>query len=201
MVVRSTDAFSPLWATPQQLPKAKDLVSSAAACNSESQQRTSYDAISTTISKHESLQPTGRGKLRFDMRRQKLKATKGSSIYNAVFTKQQHTKEIPTKHSYLYNTLNAKSSSSSARLYQQCITIVILFDALIYILSTEPSLAHYHTFFYSIEAITSTIFAVEYVARLLVCTEKKCYAKFNPIRGRWKYMCSSQALLDAFATL
>ena len=99
------------------------------------------------------------------------------------------------------NTNHVLQANLKARLYQQCITIVILFDALIYILSTEPSLAHYHTFFYSIEAITSTIFAIEYVARLVVCTEKKCYGTFGPIRGRWKYMCSSQALLDAFATL
>lgn len=105
-----------------------------------------------------------------------------------------------TKHTLLYIALNPKSHSQLARWYQKAITFVILCDAIVYVLSTEPNLSHLSHVFYSTEAITSTVFAIEYFARLLVCTEKRCYAKHGPTRGRWKYMLSSQALIDAFAT-
>lgn len=194
----------------------------------------SYDAI---MQQNAPLKPTGRGKLRFEMRQQKTKKSgRGGGIYKSVFLQPHSTsstpttkqitgggnaakptnslsidqeipidrhvpkKQTPTKHSQLYHTLNSKSRSKGARLYQTFITVIILLDALIYVLSTEPSLSHLSYIFYVTEAVTSTIFAVEYFARLLVCTEKRCYGKYGPIRGRWKYMCSTQALLDAFAT-
>ena len=180
-----------------------------------------YDATSTLKMKKHS----GRGKLRFNMRQQmkndNIRSRSTGSIYKSVFTpkhkvrqrsfvskngrmKSSHIKpdeelgSNPTKHTKLYNTLNPKSSIPSAQLYQKFITSVILFDAIIYVLSTEPGLSQHNNTFYFVEGITSTIFAIEYFARLLVCTEKKSYAKYGPIRGRWRYMCSYQALLDAF---
>lgn len=123
-----------------------------------------------------------------------------SSLDQQNNTPKEQTRNNKNKHSHLYNALNSKSRSPSASLFQKCITSVIVFDALIYILSTEPGLSHLSRFFYDTEAATSTIFAIEYVARLIVCTEKRGYGKYGPIRGRWKYMCSSQALVDAFAT-
>lgn len=147
------------------------------------------------------------------MKNNNIRSRSTGSIYNSVFT-PKHNKvgqrsfvskngrmneeNSTTKHTKLYNTLNPKSRIPSAQLYQKFITCVILFDAIIFILSTEPSLSQYNNTNYIIEAITSTIFAIEYFARLLVCTEKKSYAKYGLIRGRWRYMCSYQALLDAF---
>ena len=46
----------------------------------------------------------------------------------------------------------------------------------------------------------AVIFAFEYIARLVVCTEIRCYGKHGPFNGRLKYMITSQALLDALAT-
>ena len=217
MVLHSTKNFSPLWNTPQ--PKKKSGVTTA---DSEVKPLlATYDTISTLKMKNN----TGRGKLRFNMRQQmknnNIRSRSTGSIYNSVFTpkhnkvgqrsfvskndrmKSSHIKPdeehtTPTKHTKLYNTLNPKSRISSAQLYQKIITSVILFDAIIFILSTEPNLSQYNNTFYIIEAITSTIFAIEYFARLLVCTEKKSYAKYGPIRGCWRYMCSWQAMLDAF---
>ena len=155
------------------------------------------------------------------MKNNNIRSRSTGSIYNSVFTpkykkvgqrssvskngreKSSHIKpdeeHSTTKHTKLYNTLNPKSRIPAAQLYQKFITCVILFDAIIFVISTEPALSQYNnTIFYIIEAITSTIFAIEYFARLLVCTEKKSYAKYGRIRGRWRYMCSWQALLDAF---
>jgi len=129
-----------------------------------------------------------------------LSIDEGDSLLDQHSTPKGQTRNNKNKHSHLYKTLNSKSLSPSAHLFQKFITSVIVFDALIYILSTEPGLSHLSRFFYDTEAATSTIFAIEYIARLIVCTEKRGYGKYGPIRGRWKYMCSSQALVDAFAT-
>ena len=42
---------------------------------------------------------------------------------------------------------------------------------------------------------------LHYIARLVVCTEKTCYKKYGPIKGRWRYMYSFQGLIDSLATL
>jgi len=207
-----------LWSTPQ--PKKKSGIMTTADSEVKPLLATGYDATSTLkMKKHR-----GRGKLRFSMRQQmknnSIRSRSTGSIYNSVFTPKHNKVEqrsfvskngrmkssnikpdeenSTTKHTKLYNTLNPKSRIPSAQLYQKIITCVILFDAIIFILSTEPNLSQYNNTFYIIEAITSTIFAIEYFARLLVCTEKKSYAKYGRIRGRWRYMCSWQALLDAF---
>lgn len=107
-----------------------------------------------------------------------------------------------THHSQLYTILNSKSHTPQSHLFQTSITSIILIDAFIYIISTEPQLQpHFHHFFYIIEGITSTIFLIEFITRLIVCTEKKCYSKFGPIRARWVYICSFQGLIDTLATL
>lgn len=147
-----------------------------------------------------------RGKARFQMRRNTLKKRgppSSSSIFGAVFaaasSRSERSSAGPSVHSKLYTALNSKSSAPSARVFQRIIGFVILFDLVVYIFSTEPRWSHL-SFFYAEEAVTSTIFAVEYIARLAVCTESVCYGRFGPLRGRWKYMCSGPVVLDALAT-
>uniref|UniRef100_A0A7S2LZM1 Ion transport domain-containing protein n=2 Tax=Skeletonema marinoi TaxID=267567 RepID=A0A7S2LZM1_9STRA len=106
-----------------------------------------------------------------------------------------------SKHTQLYTILNPKSKSPQALLFQTTMATIIILDAIIYIISTEPQLQYLHQLFYIIEGVTSTIFLVELIARLVVCTEKKCYGKYGPIRGRWRYMYSFQGMIDSFATL
>eukprot|EP00986_Skeletonema_menzelii_P010449 scaffold5072_cov184-Skeletonema_menzelii.AAC.4 len=160
-----------------------------------------------------SSKPSGRGKSRFIQRQQmKLKqnqqkiVTHTVGIYNSIFPskrnitsttiyKDEPTRAEATPHSQLYTILNPKGKTSPARLFQNTIASIIILDAIIYIISTEPKLQnHFHTLFYIIEGSTSTIFLLELIARLKVCTEKKCYAKYGPILGRWRYMYSFQGI-------
>jgi voltage-gated potassium channel len=119
----------------------------------------------------------------------------------------QQTNEAPiiqqsNQKTSLYKILNPKSHSAPARLFQTIISVIIILDSFIYILSTEPLLEQrFAHFFYIIEGITSTIFLMELLARLLVCTEKKCYSKYGPIKGRLIYLWSFQGFIDTFATL
>mmetsp|Transcript_28197 Transcript_28197/g.56307 ORF Transcript_28197/g.56307 Transcript_28197/m.56307 type:complete len:473 (-) Transcript_28197:101-1519(-) len=199
-----------------------------------------YDATSGDFP----LNPTGRGKLRFEMRQQrsmksrrkKGEANQYGSIFHTMFAAQKfhghmnkrgHKSEegeskkhtgSPSKkvtlpededpkpvnkshaHSLLFQTLSSKSHSPQAKIYQKFITFVILIDSVVYILSTEPKYSEV-SFFYYFEGVTSSIFLVEYISRIIICTQKKRYAKYGPILGRWKYICSSQALIDGMATL
>jgi voltage-gated potassium channel len=123
------------------------------------------------------------------------KTTTTQTIISPPSTPPATTK---TKHSHLYTILNPKSHTHQARLFQTSIASIIIIDALIYIISTEPKFQHLHHFFYTIEGITSTL---ELIARLVVCTEKTCYKKYGPIKGRWRYMYSFQGLIDSLATL
>lgn len=115
---------------------------------------------------------------------------------------QQSNSQKTTQHSQLYKILNPKSHSAPARLFQTIISAIIILDSLIYILSTEPLLEQrFAKFFYIIEGITSTIFLCELMARLMVCTEKKCYSKYGTVKGRLVYLWSFQGFIDTFATL
>lgn len=189
------------------------------------QQSYLYDSTATGrrgggLAAASSSKSSGRGKLRFIQRQQmKLKqnqqkiVTHTVGIYNSIFPskrnitsttiyKDEPTRAEATPHSQLYTILNPKGKTSPARLFQNTIASIIILDAIIYIISTEPKLQnHFHTLFYIIEGSTSTIFLLELIARLKVCTEKKCYAKYGPILGRWRYMYSFQGMIDSLATL
>lgn len=134
--------------------------------------KTKYDAAS---------HPQGRGKLRFAVRQQILaqrrrEKTGGGGTYKSIFapSKPQPTKQVQCgrhTHSAVYNYLNPKSHSSSAVCFQQFITLVIIIDVIFYIVSTEPKFEGMLIFYYA-ECVTSTIFLVEYLSRLYVCTEQ-----------------------------
>jgi voltage-gated potassium channel len=132
-----------------------------------------------------------------------------NDTFSAAFNQQtseapiiQQSNSQKTPHSQLYKILNPKSHSAPARLFQTIISAIIILDSFIYILSTEPLLEQrFAHFFYIIEGITSTIFLFELMARLMVCTEKKCYSKYGPIKGRLMYLWSFQGFIDTFATL
>jgi len=136
---------------------------------------------------------------------QQLNSHAGNTSSMNIDTDKPPTTQPPptskSKHTQLYTILNPKSKSPQALLFQTTMATIIILDAIIYIISTEPQLQYLHQLFYIIEGVTSTIFLVELIARLVVCTEKKCYGKYGPIRGRWRYMYSFQGMIDSFATL
>jgi hypothetical protein len=97
-----------------------------------------------------------------------------NGIFKSVFSSRHSRATVRmdgSAHSALYNYLNPKSHSSSALCFQKFITLVIVVDVFFYIVSTEPRFAGLPLFYYA-EGITSTVFLVEYLSRLLVCTEQ-----------------------------
>ncbi|KAL7515717.1 hypothetical protein ACHAXN_013149 [Cyclotella atomus] len=165
--------------------------------------KTQYDAAASRSGASE------RGKLRFAVRQQILEQRRQkqhAGTYKSIFGSKPKAaaKKVETKpehsHSAVYDYLNPKSHASSARCFQKFITLVILVDVVFYIVSTEPKFEGSSLFYYA-ECITSSIFMVEYISRLVVCTEQRKYGKRGPIRGRLRYLCTASAMLDSFATL
>ena len=109
-------------------------------------------------------------------------------------------KPVSRPHSWVYSMLNARSRKRQAVVYRWAITILILVDVFVFIASTEPDLQTPvgQRFFYGFEAMISTVFLVEYLLRLVTCTERRAFAQ--PCRGRLRYLLSASALLDATAT-
>lgn len=104
----------------------------------------------------------------------------------------------PSK-SWLFSMLNPCSRRSQAKIYQFTMTCIILVDVAGYIFSTVPSFQSDSgiTCFYAIEALSSSVFALDYFARLWVIGEDRRYEGYL---GRLRYALSMESLLDALAT-
>jgi voltage-gated potassium channel len=71
-----------------------------------------------------------------------------------------------------------------------------------FVISTEPGLSDYHQrVFHVWEGVTSTIFLVEYITRLVVVCEARKYYERGPFWGRVSYALTSSALIDFLATI
>jgi hypothetical protein len=105
------------------------------------------------------------------------------------------------RHSQLYTILNPHSKQWPAIFFKRFISIVILSDLVLFILSTDVKLSnHYKKLFHASEGFASCIFLIEYIARLATITEKKKYRDLGPLTGRLRYAFTWGALVDLFAT-
>ena len=77
--------------------------------------------------------------------------------------------------------------------------LLILLNAVCFIVATVPSVEHTEAF-YVVEFISSVLFLIEYLLRLVVATEDPKYAPLGPCRGRLRYAVTPRALIDAAAT-
>lgn len=142
--------------------------------------------------------------------RKMLKKKPSGPVLTKIFVQEEEPPPPPPAthgeadehhHSYVYSMLNPRSNRPQAVVYKHFIAIVILVDLLFFILGTEPDLSTSTKHFFKVsEGVTSTIFLIEYIARLCVCTESRRYARYGPVLGRLRYLVTPAALIDAFAT-
>ena len=130
------------------------------------------------------------------------KAGKKKPNTNANSNKTKDGGGTTVSYSFLYSLLNPRSKQWQAMTFKSFISFVILADLCLFVISTDEQFAqNYFSYLYFIEGIVSCIFLVEYVARLVTITERSQYGKLGPIQGRFTYMITPGAVLDAFATL
>jgi hypothetical protein len=107
-----------------------------------------------------------------------------------------------TKKSFVYTLLNPRSNERQANFFKWFITIVIVADLLSFVVSTEPEITKQQQHFLHVwEGVTSSIFLIEYITRLVVVTESKRYGSMGMFWGRLRYMVTLNAIVDALSTL
>lgn len=105
-------------------------------------------------------------------------------------------------HSFLYTLLNPHSRQLPAQVFKVFITLVILVDLILFVFSTDQVIfQRFQPIFYQAEAVTSGIFLVEYVCRLMVIPEKRSYRDVPAWKARLWYAVTWTALIDLVACL
>lgn len=104
-----------------------------------------------------------------------------------------------SNHSWLYTLLNPRSHQPHAIFFKRFIAVVICVDLVFFVCSTEPAWED-HPIFYYAEGVASSIFLVEYLARLISCTESTRFKPHGPVMGRIRFMLTFPSIIDALAT-
>jgi hypothetical protein len=98
--------------------------------------------------------------------------------------------------------LHPRSSEWQSELFKTFITTVIAVDLLVFIIYTESTLHDNNILYFRIaDGITSSIFLVEYIARLVVVIQNGRYGDLGPVLGRLRWMVTFPAIIDALATM
>ncbi len=94
----------------------------------------------------------------------------------------------------------AEEGDVPSRMFDIGIIILIIINVTAVVLETVEWLAvRYQSFFVTLEVVSVAVFTVEYVLRLVVCTEDEKYR--HPLVGRIRFMMSPMALIDLLAVL
>jgi len=126
-------------------------------------------------------------------------AKRGSITTNSPTTNSPTMQPKPK--SFLYSMLNPRSNDFQAVAFKWFITIVIIMDLLLFIVSTDPDLNPQRAELCVVwEGIVSWIFLTEYLLRLVAVIESKKHGTMGPVKGRLRYMLTTHALIDLTAT-
>jgi len=104
--------------------------------------------------------------------------------------------------SFVFTMLNPRSTACQAVTFKWFMTLVIVADLSVFIVSTDPDLNDQYAEVCRVwEAVDSWIFLIEYILRLITVTESTKYGTMGRIKGRVRYMITTSALIDLAATL
>jgi voltage-gated potassium channel len=199
------------WSYPPATTTAADATSSASASTAtiEQQQR---PVLQTILSKRVSRRKNYNEKVSaipFSLQASAAPAAATTTTPTAVATtaaaattRSRSNDRVRQKKSFIYTMLNPRSIAWQAITFKWFITFVIAMDVIAYIVSTEPNLTiQQRGLSTSWEAVTSSIFLIEYVLRLWTVTESYKYGTKGWCMGRFQYAITSPAIIDLVATL
>lgn len=101
----------------------------------------------------------------------------------------------------LFHILHKPSPQNPwARYVNYLLAALIVSNALFVAVETVPSIGlPYRPYFLTFEVLSTSIFSIEYLARLWVCVEQDRYSQ--PVRGRLRYALSPLPILDLIVIL
>lgn len=139
------------------------------------------------------------------------KASPGGPVLDKLFAPANRRTVEATKgrrrkmiKSYMYTLLNPRSRQWPALCFKWLISVVIVVDFVVFVVSTEPvyrKQGRNAELFQTAEGITSSIFLLEYLARLYTITESKKFSPRGVVVGRLYFMCQVPSLIDLLATV
>jgi hypothetical protein len=102
--------------------------------------------------------------------------------------------------SLLYTILNPKSLQFPAVCFRYFISNVIVVDFIFFIISTEPVLKENGAeFFEIVEGVSSTIFLIEFICRIITITETSKYGSHGAFWGRVQFLTRASTICDVCA--
>jgi len=110
------------------------------------------------------------------------------------------TRPIKTR---VYSILESNIKSDwKARWFDRFMMVLIISNVAAVLIETLPNLSpDFRVFFDAFDLFSVSVFTIEYVTRVWVCTENKAEGYGSPFIGRLKYMVSPLALIDLLAIL
>lgn len=125
-----------------------------------------------------------------------------SGVLRAIFTpRPSEIDDLEQHHSCVYTMLHPRSGVWYAEVFKKFISTLIIADLIAFVISTEERIyVKYWVWFQAIEGVTTSIFLVEYIARVSVCVENKKFGDRGPVLGRLWWMVSFHAIIDVMAT-
>jgi hypothetical protein len=106
--------------------------------------------------------------------------------------------------SSLFTLLNPRSRQWPAVCFKWLISVVIVVDFVVFVISTEPiyrQQGRNAELFQAMEGIASSVFLLEYLARLYTITESKKFGPHGAVIGRLYFMIQVPSLIDLLAIL
>jgi voltage-gated potassium channel len=125
-----------------------------------------------------------------------------TAVVSEVSERTKILRQSKRRHTFWYSMLNPHSKQWQAVAYKHFITTVIVSDLVLFIVSTDARAARAHgTLFDVTDGVVSSIFLLEYAARLYTITEKQKYGDRGPVMGRLYYAFGTTAAwIDLLAT-
>lgn len=124
-------------------------------------------------------------------------------VLRAIFNQptKEELEDLSHKHSFVYVMLHHMSKEWQSEVFKKCITTLIFFDLVAFVLSTEQAIYAPNVFWFRLaEGISAVIFLIEYCARIATIVENDKYGGLGPVLGRLRWMISYPAMIDFFAT-
>mmetsp|Transcript_14374 Transcript_14374/g.26451 ORF Transcript_14374/g.26451 Transcript_14374/m.26451 type:complete len:553 (+) Transcript_14374:116-1774(+) len=135
-----------------------------------------------------------KGNLEFDRMRRTIAGRK----------ERQRLKEIRggQGHSFWYSLVSVHSHRTEAVMLRWLLAFVIILDVFCFVLETDAGINKRHAvFFDTVEGVSSCVFFVEYLIRIITIPENKRYMHMPPYQARLAWFCTFTSLIDLVSFL
>eukprot|EP00971_Amphidinium_carterae_P162602 3223405-Amphidinium_carterae.1 len=100
-------------------------------------------------------------------------------------------------HSFWYSLVSIHSHRTEAVLFRWLLAFVIVTDVICFVLETDANLNQRHALLFdTVEGVSSCLFLVEYLIRIITIPENKRYMNMPPNRARFAWFITFTSLID-----